>query len=553
MKRIITICIVSFVLGTAPFASAKLVVDYTHVAGNIDARTADVSSDASRVWNFSDTTKLIDEVAGVGETNVTLYGGMTMTWSPSVTYNPYLRNNVANGFQATLGAPSQTGSSVKGVVVWNKADFINGADSETVAFAAGDSISMNLTQVAGNPRDLRFVIKQGGDYYISNQKKTDTATGTYSLEPNAFQTWAPLSTADYSIGAFVAGTTFTDVEAVGFYVDYSKTVTGVTAVKFDDFQVNIATGEEPPPSSTFTNGVIVNYYGTTGNINARAADSTSTSSSVWNFSDTTVLLARDGGTNQVIYGGMDLAWSPTATYTPNLRYNLAIIQSQVNSGVGQDNSQKGMLIWNQADFLNTAAYTNVGFEAGDTMSFSLDNASDDIDREIRFVAKQVDTYYVSSQTFGSVSNSVYSLAPSSDHWAEISADGNYTFDTNAFAAVSFTNIQAVGLYIDYARTNEQSHIRIDDFQVTARVPGSTPQEPVTEISAVTIEISGSDVVVGWQGTNNATYTVQMREDLVAGGTNGWINIEENIPGVNDFMSVTTNTALPTAFYRTIAE
>ena len=61
---------------------------------------------------------------------------------------------------------------------------------------------------------------------------------------------------------------------------------------------------------------------------------------------------------------------------------------------------------------------------------------------------------------------------------------------------------------------------------------------------------GSQVVINWQGTNAATYALQMKTDLVFGD---WSNVVENITGTDDIMSLTNATDETAAFFRTIIQ
>ncbi len=73
---------------------------------------------------------------------------------------------------------------------------------------------------------------------------------------------------------------------------------------------------------------------------------------------------------------------------------------------------------------------------------------------------------------------------------------------------------------------------------------------LTEISDVTVEVDGADILLSWMGDRYATYTVQRKLDLVSGS---WSNVMENISGIDAVMTVTNNITEPQAFFRTIAE
>lgn len=245
MQKFKIFSLIGFLLGSSLFASATVVVDYTHVAGNIDARGADSDSITGDTWNFSDTTELVGEAAGVGETNVTYYGGMKTTWSVAQSYAPNVRNNVANGIQVQVNPGTTCDTAMEGMLIWKKADFIHGGSAATLGFNTGDSMSLHqLNTPIGN---LQFVVKQGGLYYVSDQINDTTASQNISFDPST-GLWAPISTADYSIGSYGV-LSITNIDAVGFYVSLAAT-TAQSHLRVDDFQVSACTNATPGPSST---------------------------------------------------------------------------------------------------------------------------------------------------------------------------------------------------------------------------------------------------------------------------------------------------------------
>ncbi len=72
--------------------------------------------------------------------------------------------------------------------------------------------------------------------------------------------------------------------------------------------------------------------------------------------------------------------------------------------------------------------------------------------------------------------------------------------------------------------------------------GSAPFSQIKMLDAGSVEIS-------WEGTNNATYTVQYKENLLDAA---WSNVVDEIEGTGT-LSVTNQTVLPQAFYQVIVE
>lgn len=245
MIRLVVICVAS-VFVTAAYA--VVIVDYAGGGATLNSRAADTAELMGHTWNFSDTTALFNPPSPPGR-NDTIYGGLITAWGvPQTVLNNQLlvrQLGFDNSVQTYVNTGDNSGgTSFKGMYVWEKTDFLNGADSMKLGFSAGDTLAVNFTLLNATTRDIRFVVKQGGIWYISNQKKVDATVGIYSLEPAVFPSWAPVNTADYSIGTF-SPTVFTNIQAVGFYMDYSKPDNNVQ-IKFDGVQVNATAASASP-------------------------------------------------------------------------------------------------------------------------------------------------------------------------------------------------------------------------------------------------------------------------------------------------------------------
>jgi hypothetical protein len=234
MKKV---CVMLMMAALVAAGQAALIVDYNGPDSNIDAAVADVQTTGGDTWTFSDTTSLLSALTGQ---NTTVYGGVITTWDSAQEYNPKLRFLTATGGDTALQIqvnPLTSGgnTSEKAVFLWNKADFLNGAASETVAFEAGSSLSVNFTSLTSSTRDHRFVVNQGGTYYVAEDALLTKTIGVYAIDPSATN-WAALNTSDYSWDTFSA-LTLDDVQGVGLYSDMTR-VGNQTILKFDDFQAS---------------------------------------------------------------------------------------------------------------------------------------------------------------------------------------------------------------------------------------------------------------------------------------------------------------------------
>ncbi len=204
------------------------IVDYMSPTNVIVARSPESNTDSAAVWDFSETTSLLSSTAG---TNATVYGGLSTTWAPAETYTPLLRHSGVDGCLIRVNPSAETNTTLQGMLVWKKADFLNGGSSNLVSFESSDSISISMNLRTSTDREMRFVLKQGGTWYVSSANYT--ADSLFTLAP-ASDSWAEFDTATYAYGAFGA-TTFTNVEAVGFYISDAKD--NFTQLRFDAFDV----------------------------------------------------------------------------------------------------------------------------------------------------------------------------------------------------------------------------------------------------------------------------------------------------------------------------
>jgi hypothetical protein len=234
----------------ASSASATLVVDFTNANATspVSASGKDIDTATSESWNFDHSSPLFNGT--VPGSNTRIYGGLNSTWANSFpSYNTTIQLLSAQPrlyVQVNPATPSATNfnTAIEGAFVWKKEDFLNGGDVQTVQFNPGDTLSVNLTQIPASAAtvDIRFIIQQGGVYYVSNASKTTSTIEAFSVTPTS-TTWATLDTSNYAIGAFNS-IAFNSVQAVGLYVDIARTNAQVI-FSFDDFQANATVIPEP--------------------------------------------------------------------------------------------------------------------------------------------------------------------------------------------------------------------------------------------------------------------------------------------------------------------
>jgi hypothetical protein len=150
--------------------------------------------------------------------------------------------------------------------VFKKADFLNGRNTGSVVFDASSSFSVTSGSYNASTKLLRAVVQNGNSWYISQASNTvaSASTNPKIILTNASEAlwavWDPLSSIDVStlpdFSTTVAGSTFTDIQAVGIYSHVTKyAVSGtVFQIGFSSIQIGGVSGGAAS-SYTLTGGV----------------------------------------------------------------------------------------------------------------------------------------------------------------------------------------------------------------------------------------------------------------------------------------------------------
>jgi hypothetical protein len=252
MKKRSVILLSACALFAASTAPAVVVVDFTNAATTVESAAGrDVDTASGDAWSFRDTGTPLFSGTSDGS-NTRIWGGLTTTWTPdNAAYNPPM-NLLTNGrlyIQNTGGAAGTYSTTATGMLIWKKENFLAGANAQTVQFGAEDTLTVGWTQIVSTSHDMRFVVQQGGTYYVSNANYTDAVanqTGTTAENWSIYAaatTWAPINTSTYAIGSF-SSLALTDVTAVGLYMNASRTSQQVI-ISLRDFQADATAIPEP--------------------------------------------------------------------------------------------------------------------------------------------------------------------------------------------------------------------------------------------------------------------------------------------------------------------
>jgi len=211
--------------------------------------------------------------SGYSGTSAKFYGGVTNftpDGSGSATGGAQFAiiDNGGNDLLQVDGINSEGNSSARFAIlpVWKKADFLNGADSQTISFDNSGDLQVSSFSVAVNDNAigdgtpsfgaLRWWVQSGGVFYVS-QDITGAANvleQTYTTTDFSSLNWSVHNVSEGSWDRmYVNDTTFatgssalTDVTAVGFYVSSNQgAISAADGINFSSFEVEAAIVPEP--------------------------------------------------------------------------------------------------------------------------------------------------------------------------------------------------------------------------------------------------------------------------------------------------------------------
>lgn len=189
------------------------------------------------------------------------YGGLTSFFANQTTYWSEGGINIDHGRDDhnfhSYSRGAGTGVQAWGVWLWKKEDFLNKGDQYAVSFGADSQIGVYVSRYWEDWEEGRFVVKDNGQYYISEFSFGGSRSILYQLSPNDSR-WAPYNPSeaqpyDPSSVAFDATTatfsnrTFTNIEEVGWYVAKPTLSEAQLWLKWYGFEVHaqVASPDEP--------------------------------------------------------------------------------------------------------------------------------------------------------------------------------------------------------------------------------------------------------------------------------------------------------------------
>jgi hypothetical protein len=224
-------------------ASATLMV-------NFDASTT-ADTDGVGYLTAPDNVPFSDTVArspGIGangygdapDTSAIFYGGADHSGSGGINDVPYLESS-DNSWRYRLG-PVAIGDRMGALMLWKKVDFLNGGNAAAVSMDATSSFTVN-TDTFGSGfvnKEVRFVVQEGGSYYISDSVSSaiDSDVDSTLSNPESASWFAYDPATDMLAQGASATLAFIDITAVGVYVEFGSTAAGNQTLAINNFQVD---------------------------------------------------------------------------------------------------------------------------------------------------------------------------------------------------------------------------------------------------------------------------------------------------------------------------
>ena len=222
------------------FIGKDITYDYWYVALKWGAaRAPSYNANDTARWNFS--IARADSLWGNGASR-NIYGGLLVNGE----YRGVAMTTYDDHLYAYGDARGAATSVLRLHLLWIKDDFLNSYSGKTVGFTSASTIYANCKELtAVDSRAIRFVIKDGSTYYLSEYAYTTTGAATNvkislsdfnnnSASNKRWGVFTPSST-DFGIPGSLptfSARNFTDVQAVGLIIEQTH-VANTHFIKFD--------------------------------------------------------------------------------------------------------------------------------------------------------------------------------------------------------------------------------------------------------------------------------------------------------------------------------
>ncbi|VGO19476.1 hypothetical protein [Pontiella sulfatireligans] len=188
----------------------------------------DLDTNINKVRNLSLTSLLFDSTLDQHD----VYGGCKFQYSlDQVNYLIAAESAAKHNLRfRPWNTQNPQAYIIDAVVLWDQADFMDGFDTQTVAFTSQSSFTLEVdgALTTGTGYDVRMVVRDGASQYYVSETVAPSGTTITVTNPDSLQ-WATydlvdgsssFAFADGGIGAYGAHS-FTDVQQVGFAFNQS--------------------------------------------------------------------------------------------------------------------------------------------------------------------------------------------------------------------------------------------------------------------------------------------------------------------------------------------
>ncbi|QHI70622.1 hypothetical protein [Tichowtungia aerotolerans] len=172
---------------------------------------------------ITDAFVTIDNVNGLTNKTITFFGGAqyvnfdNAVTAPVVEQINYKWRGASDALQMVFDANATADSGMAFAPYVKKANFLNGFNSATQTLGFEDSASSVAFVVDGDAGMARALVQDGSDWYVS---AATVASGSFNVNGYT-ETWYPYDPSENlfcdesNLGAGVAGSTLTDIQAAG--------------------------------------------------------------------------------------------------------------------------------------------------------------------------------------------------------------------------------------------------------------------------------------------------------------------------------------------------
>ena len=224
----------------ASLASGQAVINWDHLTdgpfssgGNLNASNF-TTTGTDTVMTFSDSSPAFQNGAN-NYTGIDNYAGINVTTDATIDGGDFFRllYRPNNGFRYqyadTDGTNTPTSVELSYVSMFLKQDFDNGLDAATVDFSGGGTMKVTVGDGGFGETDLRFVVRNNTDYYISETSFDETAIDAIDpgedviaveladVNNSNWAIWDPTNARFDAGAATFSAESFTDVTGVGYY------------------------------------------------------------------------------------------------------------------------------------------------------------------------------------------------------------------------------------------------------------------------------------------------------------------------------------------------